>query len=106
MSVYLFDMEGDPIAFRRSWSDPYFFALDGHWIGWCPWDDNTVVDPQGSYLGSVVDDRLVRRNDWCERACSTPPADPGTATATGHPGAPHPFPNRFAYEDVGSLHRV
>ena len=27
MSVYLFDMEGDPIAFRQTWTDPYLFDL-------------------------------------------------------------------------------
>jgi len=106
MSVYLFDMDGEAIAFRRTWSDPYLFALDGRWIGWCPWDDNHVVDPQGAYLGSVVDDRLVRLNDWCERSCDTAMPDPGTVRPHGEPVPPHRFPNRFAYQDVAIKHTV
>ena len=29
MSIYLFDMGGEPVAFRRTWTDPYVFDLDG-----------------------------------------------------------------------------
>jgi len=106
MSVYLFDMAGDPIAFRRTWSDPHLFALDGHWIGWCPWEDNTVVAPDGDYLGSVVDDRLVRRNDWCVMPCDRTTDNPGIVQRTGEPPTPHVFPNRFAYDDVLISHSV
>lgn len=104
MSVYLFDMEGEPVAFRRSWSDPYLFDLDGTWIGHCPWGDNDVVDREGHYLGSVVSDRLVRRNDWCDRHWPSPPADPGHVSPTGAPRPPMMFPNCFAYEDVRVSH--
>ena len=100
MSVYLFDMQGEVIAFRRTWTDTYVFDLRGHWIGWFPWDDHDAVDREGHYLGTVVDDRLVRRNDWYERPCAQTPVDPGHTTPTGRPLTPHPFPNRFAYEDV------
>lgn len=100
MSVYLFDMSGEPVAFRRSWTDPHLFDLAGQWIGWFPWDDNDAVDVGGKYLGTVVDDRLVRRNDWQARPCSMAPTTPEPAQATGHPLAPHYFPNCFAYEDV------
>ena len=85
MSVYLFDMGGGAIAFRRAWNDPYLFDLDGHWIGHCAWGDNDVVDPGGRYLGSVVSDRLVRRNDWDERPCRTTVADPGLSPAPAGP---------------------
>jgi hypothetical protein len=104
MSVYLFDMAGDVIAFRRTWTDPFVFDLDGHWVGWFPWSDNDAVDRDGRYLGTVVDDRLVRRNDWCQRTCATQPDDPGTVVPTGTPQRPHYFPNRFAYDDVGVHH--
>lgn len=100
MSVYLFDMEGEPIAFRRAWNDPYVFGLDGSWIGWCPWEDHHVVDRRGEYLGSLVDDRLVRRNDWFGRLCDRTPTDPGEVAPSGDPHPPHLFPNCFAYEDV------
>lgn len=101
MSVYLYDLEGDPIAFRRTWTDPYLFGLDGSWIGHCPWGDNDVVDRSGRYLGSVVNDRLVRRNDWCERTCHQMPDAPTRTDPTGAPRGPLHFPNAFAYEDVG-----
>lgn len=104
MSVYLFDLDGGAIAFRRTWSDPYLFDLDGHWIGHCAWADNDVIDPGGHYLGSVVNDRLVRRNDWYERPCRTTASDPGRVSCTGAPRAPLAFPNRFAYEDVRINH--
>jgi len=100
MSVYLFDMEGEAVAFRRTWTDRFVFDLHGNWIGWFPWDNHDAVDREGHYLGTVVDDRFVRRNDWYERPCSEPPADPGQAQPTGRPLTPHMFPNRFAYEDA------
>lgn len=100
MSIYLFDMGGEPVAFRRTWTDPAVFDLDGHRIGCLPWDGNDVVDLDGHYLGTVVDDRLVRRNDWYERPCPALPTDPGPVEPTGQPLTPHYFPNCFAYEDV------
>jgi hypothetical protein len=106
MSVYLYDMAGTAIAFRRTWTDQHLFDLDGHRIGWFPWDDNDAVDLTGHYLGTVVDDRLVRRNDWCGRVCSDSPADSGRGERTGTPPTPHHFPNRFAYEDVKVPHHA
>jgi hypothetical protein len=100
MSVYLFDMDGEAIAFRRTWTDPFVFDLRGHWVGWFPWDNHDAVDRDGHYLGTVVDDRFVRRNDWYERPCAALPADPGHVVPTGEPLTPHAFPNCFAYEDV------
>ncbi|MEJ7634878.1 hypothetical protein [Aeromicrobium sp.] len=101
MSVYLFDMQGESIAFRRTWTDPYVFDMRGSWIGWFPWGDHDAVDLEGHYLGTVVDDRLVRRNDWYDRPCLALPPDPGEARPTGRPLTPHDFPNCFAYEDAG-----
>lgn len=101
MSDYLYDMAGAPIAFRRSWDDPYLFGLDGHWIGWCPWADCEVVSPEGRPLGAIVGDRLVRRNDTGGHACglvADPPAE--TPAPTGRPGHPLPFEHRFAYSDI------
>lgn len=106
MSIYLFDMEGQPVAFRRTWSDPHVFDLDGHRIGCLPWDDNEVADLDGHYLGTVVDDRLVRRNDSCERSCTEVPPGPGRVEPTGEPMVPHYFPNCFAYQDVRVPHHA
>lgn len=100
MSVYLFDMSGEAIAFRRTWTDRHVFDLRGRWIGWFPWDDHDAVDRDGRYLGTVVDDRLVRRNDWYERPCPAAPVEPVDATPTGRPLTAHAFPNCFAYEDA------
>lgn len=106
MSIYLFDMGGEPIAFRRTWSDPCVFDLDGHRIGCLPWDGHDVVDLQGHYLGSIVDDRLVRRNDWYEQPCPALPEEPERVEPTGQPRTPHYFPNCFAYEDVQVHHHA
>jgi hypothetical protein len=106
MSVYLFDMEGHTVAFRRTWTDPYVFDLDGHWIGWFPWDDNDAADLEGHYLGTVVDDRFVRRNDWYDRPCPPVPASPGRVNHTGAPQPAHQFWNCFAYEDVRLRHHA
>jgi len=106
MSVYLYDMAGSTVAFRRSWTDQHLFDLGGHRIGWFPWDDNDAVDLDGHYLGTVVDDRLVRRNDWCGRVCAESPDDPGRCEPTGAPSPPHLFPNRFAYVDVRLPHHA
>jgi len=106
MSVYLYDMAGSTVAFRRSWTDQHLFDLGGHRIGWFPWDDNDAVDLDGHYLGTVVDDRLVRRNDWCGRVSSRTPDDPGRCEHTGEPPTPHAFPNRFAYTDVKVPHHA
>lgn len=106
MSVYLYDMAGDTVAFRRTWTDQHLFDLGGRRIGWFPWDDNDAVDLDGHYLGTVIDDRLVRRNDWCGRVCSDAPDDPGRHEPTGEPSAPHLFPNGFAYTDVKIPHHA
>ena len=104
MTVYLFDLAGHAIAFRRSWDDPYVFDLDGRWIGWQPWQGNDVVAPDGHYLGSVVGDRLVRRNDCGDRCADVTAPDPGCAHPDGPPAPPLVFPNRFAYVDVELRH--
>ena len=106
MSVYLFDMGGEPVAFRRTWTDPHLFDLEGYQVGYFAWDDNDVVDLDGHYLGTVVDDRLVRRNDWYERPCAVTPPEPGRIERTGRPPAPHYFPNCFAYQDVKVPHHA
>ena len=36
MSDYLYDLDGDVIAFRRSWDDEHVFDTSGRWIGWIP----------------------------------------------------------------------
>lgn len=103
MSDFLFDIEGHPIAFRRSWDDAFVFDLDGHWIGWRPWGDCEVITPAGDPLGAIVGDRLVRRNDTRGHACQLAVDAPGEASPSGRPGQPLPFDHPFAYEDVRLL---
>lgn len=107
MSVYLYDLDGDVIAFRRAWDDVHVFDTSGHWIGWMPWEGTDVVDARGHYLGSVVGDRLVRRNDCGNRVCAADVVEhPEHAEPSGRPTTPLEFPNRFAYDDVQELHRA
>ncbi len=49
---YLFDSEGNWIAFRIG---NYIFNIDSDWIGWLPWDSPDVVSVRGEYIGSVYD---------------------------------------------------
>jgi len=52
----LFNSDGRWIAFRK---DNVVFDREGRWIGWLPWSDGQVVDPDGEYVGTIVDgDRL------------------------------------------------
>lgn len=100
MSLYLFDIAGHPIAFRRTWDDDHLYALDGTFLGHLPWKSCDVADASGEYLGSIVGDRLVRRNDAHDRRRAPAIADPGRAVPTGRPGAPLPFDHPYAYDDV------
>ena len=106
MSVYLYDLDGDVIAFRRAWDDEHVFDTAGRWIGWMPWEGTDVVDARGHYLGSAVGDRLVRRNDGRNRVCTADVEHPERAEPSGRPTTPLEFPNRFAYDDVEQLHRA
>ncbi len=100
MNSYLYDLAGHVIAFRRDPDDPHVFDLDGHWLGWQAWDDRDVAGPDGGYLGTIVCDRLVRRNDWWERPAPDLVPPPRAPRPTGTPLPPAAFPYRFAYEDV------
>lgn len=104
MNTYLYDLDGHVIAFRRDPDDPHVFDLDGHWVGWQAWEDRDVADEQGRYVGTIVCDRLVRRNDWWERPAPAPVVPPPAPRPSGHPLPPAAFPYRFAYEDVRLSH--
>lgn len=90
MTVYLHDSQGVWIAFRSDPHGRYLFNPDGDWIGWFPWDDDVVVTPAGSYLGTVRGDRLFIESDHRYRG------DPG------YPGAPS-YPGQAAYPGAGSF---
>lgn len=106
MTAYLYDKHGDVIAFRRSWDDRHVYDIDGHWAGWLPWEGCDVVDASGAYLGTVVADRLVRRNDGATRRCDATVEHPERAQPTGRPTGPLGLDHLFAYEDVRLPHVV
>lgn len=95
MTVHLFDSSGDFVAFRRTHDDRYLFDVDGNWIGWFPWGDADVVTEDGDYLGTVVGNRLLRREPshigvtQAIRAIPATRAIPGTrdTPATSRPRA-------------------
>lgn len=62
MADFLFDSSGDWIVWRRSTNDKFLFNDNGDAIGWFPWDDADAVDMDGEYLGTVVGNRLLRKN--------------------------------------------
>jgi hypothetical protein len=106
MSVYLFDIGGRAIAFQRSWDDECVFTVDGDFLGRCVDRGFDVVDPSGRYVGTVVGDRLVRRNDAHCVALTEAVEPVGRAVPTGRPSAPLRFEHPFAYEDVALARAV
>lgn len=96
MTVYLHDSQGVWIAFRSDPRGRYLFNPDGDWIGWFPWDDDEVVTPSGSYLGTVRGDRLFTEDEHRYRG------DPGYPGAPGYPGqAAYPGAASFASLPAG-----
>ncbi|WP_431843147.1 hypothetical protein [Calidifontibacter indicus] len=86
MATFYFNLAGTPIAFRRSDDDRFLFNPQGHWIGWFPWGDDDVVNKQGEYLGTVVGNRLLRRDQQPYRGYPGYPGYPGYAGYPGYPG--------------------
>ncbi|ASN21640.1 hypothetical protein CGK93_19675 [Arthrobacter sp. YN] len=86
MAVFYFNTKGNPIAFRRSEKDRYLFDKNGNWIGWFPWGDNDAVDKEGNYLGTVVGNRLLKRDSQPYRGYPGYPGYPGYAGYPGYPG--------------------
>jgi len=80
MVRYLYNSSGEWIAFCKG---VYVFNTECEWIGWIPQDDNVVVDIDGQYLGTIVDNnRLYRFYDEPFSGCTACPRYPG------HPGYP------------------
>ncbi|WP_295123943.1 hypothetical protein [uncultured Leifsonia sp.] len=90
MTEYLHDSQGVWIAFRPDPRARFLFNPEGDWIGWFPWDDDVVVTPGGSYLGTVHGDRLFTDESHPYRG------EPGYPGAPGYPGSA-PYPGAGAY---------
>lgn len=55
---YLFNSTGNWIAFQVG---RYVFDASSEWIGWLPWQDEEVMNPDGNYLGTICsNNRLLR----------------------------------------------
>lgn len=86
MAVFFFNNTGNPVAFRRNHEDKFLFDKTGNWIGWFPWGDNDAVDKEGNYLGTVVGNRLLKRDSQGYRGYPGYPGYPGYAGYPGYPG--------------------
>jgi hypothetical protein len=83
MSRHLFNSSGEWIAFRN---EKFVFDTRGNWVGWLPWDDEEVVDKNGSYLGHIYGNRLLRRYYTPYRGFPGYPGYPGYPGFPGYPG--------------------
>jgi len=80
---FLFNSRGKWIAFRSRPDDKFVFAPNGDWIGWLPWDEETVVDTKGKYLGT-----LFPNNRFYQLRMPRDRGRPGFPGAPGFPGRP------------------
>jgi len=94
MVHFLFDTSGHAIAFRRSADDKFLWDKSGRWIGWFPWGDADAVDKEGRYLGTVIGNRLLKRDSQPYRGYPGYPGYPGYAGYAGYSGY------RAGYSDV------
>jgi hypothetical protein len=95
---YLFDSLGTWIAFCKGTN---LFGLHGDWLGWIePANQNRVFDIDGEYLGTVVEDRLLREI-VPPTASRDHPGYPGRTVPPDHPGYPGQFELPFNMEDAG-----
>ena len=100
---HLFDSRGTWIAFRKG---KYVYDHDGNWIGWLPWNDDDVVDRNGTYLGTIVGrKRLYRFPARPHRGYPGRPGYPGYAGYPGYPGHAGSDRPPFGAKDV-NLHGI
>ncbi|MDQ1608711.1 MAG: hypothetical protein QOE16_1443 [Microbacteriaceae bacterium] len=85
MTVYLYDSAGTWIAFRTDLDGRYLFDTHGEWIGWFPFGDDDAVTKDGTYLGTIVENRLLWR---IEQPYRTDPGYPGAPAFPGHTSYP------------------
>lgn len=87
MTTFLYDLSGNWIAFRTAYDGKYLFDTTGVWIGWFPWGDDDAVDRNGAYLGTVLENRLLRRREPAFHAVPEYPGEPEFPGSVGYPGA-------------------
>ncbi len=81
--MFLYNSHGKAIAYRRTTTDKWLWDASGRWIGWFPWDDDYACSKIGSYLGTIVGNRLYRKVTPQFRGYPGYPGYPGYA---GYPG--------------------
>ncbi|GAA2912199.1 hypothetical protein JOD62_001954 [Microbacterium keratanolyticum] len=102
MVTFLFDTNGEGVAFRRTPDDRFLWDKDGNWVGWFPWGDADAVDQQGNYLGTVVGNRLLARENPPYRGYPGYPGYPGYAGYPGYPGYAGYGGYRSGFRDVSA----
>ncbi|GAA1411670.1 hypothetical protein GCM10009662_52470 [Catellatospora coxensis] len=101
MTVYLFNSNGDWIAFRRSESDRYLWGSDSRWLGWFPWGDEHAVGTSGNYLGSVVrGNRLLAKLSPPSRANPAQPSSPAQPASPSSPASRAAIPMPSGFGDI------
>jgi len=100
MATFLYNRSGKAIGFRRTPDDKFLWDTHGHWIGWFPWGDDDAVDKSGKYLGTVVQNRLLRRNSPRYRGYPGYPGYPGYAGYPGYGGYAGYFGHVSGFSDV------
>lgn len=100
MTTFFYDLHGAVVAFRRTEDDQYLFNKEGHWIGWFPWGDEDAVDRDGKYLGTIVGNRLLSRQNQPYRGYPGYPGYPGYAGYPGYPGHAGYAGHQSGFSDV------
>jgi len=100
MTVFLFNRTGNVIAFKRTLDDKFLWDKSGRWIGWFPWGDADAVDKTGKYLGTVVQNRFLRKDSPAYRGYPGYPGYPGFAGYPGYPGFAGYFGFVSGYSEV------
>lgn len=100
MADFLYDSSGDWIAWRRTIGDQFLFNDGGDAIGWFPRGDTDAVNMNGDYLGTVVGNRLLRKDYQPYRGYPGYPGYPGYAGYPGYPGYAGYFSTPSGFADV------
>ncbi len=97
---HLYGSTGTWIAFLVGQN---IYDPSGEWAGWLPWEDDYVVAPDGKYLGTIIDDRMVRLTNPPNRGYAGYPLYPGAQPRPAHPGAVAAIPLPAAAKDIGEF---
>jgi hypothetical protein len=97
--IHYFSLSGEWVAFRRD-GDRIVFDTHGRALGWMPWGEGEVVSHDGSYLGTVLGDRLVHRPGTSYRCALGSPVLPRVADVPERPEGRQPVAVLPGYEEL------